>query len=201
MVKALGHEWDDDNGKGLLSSSGDNGHLTIADGGAAVLSDDLKEGVYSLTFEIDANDLGPDAEAFIGFSSNAVKLKGGKVQVGSSPGSTVDTSPAYVKRQVVFEAGKDTVKTTLKNADGVVLKTAEDTRANKFGLQLSLHLSGATGKILVVSAFSFEKVSTPQPPQPKPSKPPKPEERASYKGSSTSALAWAQDHERLLWDV
>ncbi len=207
MVKALGHNWDDDAGTGNLSSSGDNGSLTVANGGAAVLTDDLGNGKYSLTFEIDANDLPVDAAIIVGFNSNAVKTKDGKFVL--SPSTTeVDLPKAYVKRTIDFTLTEADVEIELKGPAGASLAKDKSPRSNMHSAQLGVSLMKADGKILVVSAFDFEKANRPaqpprppQPPAPRPPKPPKPEEQASYKGSSTSALAWAQDQERLLWDV
>lgn len=207
MVKALGREWDDDAGAGNLSSSGDNGSLTVASGGAAVLSEDLREGVYSLTFEIDANDLPEAAELIIGFDGNALKTQGGKFVLAPSV-TSVDLPKAYVKRTVDFRVTASDVEIELKGPVGALLAKDKSPRTNTNHIQLGVSLMKADSKILVVSAFSFEKANQPaqpprppQPPVPRPPKPPKPEEQASYKGSSTSALAWAQDQERLLWDV
>lgn len=210
MVKALGHNWDDDAGTGNLSSSGDNGSLTVASGGAAVLTDDLGNGKYSVTFEIDANDLPADAEIIVGFNSNAVKTKDGKFVL--SPSTTeVDIPKAYVKRTIDLTLTDADVEIELKGPAGASLAKDKSPRSNVHSAQLGVSLMKADGKILVVSAFAFEKANQPaqppRPPQPpaprppKPPKPPKPEEQASYKGSSSSALAWAQDQERLLWDV
>lgn len=210
MVKALGHNWDDDAGTGNLSSSGDNGSLTVASGGAAVLTDDLGNGKYSVTFEIDANDLPADAEISVGFNSNAVKTKDGKFVL--SPSTTeVDIPKAYVKRTIDLTLTDADVEIELKGPAGASLAKDKSPRSNVHSAQLGVSLMKADGKILVVSAFAFEKANQPaqppRPPQPpaprppKPPKPPKPEEQASYKGSSSSALAWAQDQERLLWDV
>ena len=204
MVKALGHNWDDDAGTGKLSSSGDNGSLTVASGGAAIMTDDLGNGKYSLTFEIDANDLPADAEIIAGFNSNAVKTKDGKFVL--SPSTTeVDLPKAYVKRTIDFTLTDTDVEIELKGSAGASLAKNKSPRSNVHSVQLGVSLMKAEGKILVVSAFSFEKdnqpAQPPRPPTPRPPKPPKPEEQALYKGSSTSALAWAQDQERLLWDV
>lgn len=207
MVKALGHNWDDDAGTGNLSSSGDNGSLTVASGGAAILTDDLGNGKYSLVFEIDANDLPADAEIVVGFNSNAVKTKDGKFVL--SPSTTeVDIPKAYVKRTIDFTLTDADVEIELKGPAGVLLAKDKSPRSNVHSAQLGVSLTKADGKILVVSAFSFGEANhpaqpprPPQPPAPRPPKPPKPEEQASYKGSSSSALAWAQDQERLLWDV
>lgn len=210
MVKALGHNWDDDAGTGNLSSSGDNGSLTVASGGAAVLTDDLGNGKYSVTFEIDANDLPADAEIIVGFNSNAVETKDGKFVL--SPSTTeVDIPKAYVKRTIDLTLTDADVEIELKGPAGASLAKDKSPRSNVHSAQLGVSLMKADGKILVVSAFAFEKANQPaqppRPPQPpaprppKPPKPPKPEEQASYKGSSSSALAWAQDQERLLWDV
>lgn len=207
MVRALGHNWDDESGSGNLSSSGDNGSLTVASGGAAVLTDDLGNGKYSLTFEIDANDLPVDAEINVGFDGNAVKTKDGKFVL--SPSTTeVELPKAYVKRTIDFTLTDADVEIELKGPAGASLAKDKSPRSNVHSAQLGVSLMKAEGKILVVSAFSFEKADQqaqpprpPQPPAPRPLKPPKPEEQASYKGSSTSALAWAQDQERLLWDV
>lgn len=204
MVKALGREWDDDAGSGNLSSSGGNGSLTVASGGAAVLSEDLREGVYSLTFEIDANDLPEAAELIIGFDGNALKTQGGKFVLAPST-TSVDLPKAYVKRTVDFRVTALDVEIELKGPAGASLAKDKSPRTNTNHIQLGVSLMKADSKILVVSAFSFEKINQPaqppQPPTPRPPKPPKPEEQASYKGSSSSALAWAQDQERLLWDV
>lgn len=207
MVKALGREWDDDAGSGKLSSSGDNGSLTVASGGAAVMSEDLREGVYSLTFEIDANDLPEAAELIIGFDGNALKMQGGKFVLAPSV-TSVDLPKAYVKRTVDFRVTTSDVEIELKGPAGASLAKDKSPRTNTNHIQLGVSLMKADSKILVVSAFSFEKANQPaqpprppQPPAPRPPKPPKPVEQASYKGSSTSALAWAQDQERLLWDV
>lgn len=204
MVKALGHNWDDDAGSGNLSSSGDNGSLTVASGGAAVMTDDLGNGKYSLTFEIDANDLPVDAEIIVGFNSNAVKTKGGKFVL--SPSTTeVELPKEYVKRTIDFTLTDTDVEIELKGPAGASLANDKSPRSNVHSAQLGVSLMKADGKILVVSAFSFEKANQPaqppRPPQPPAPRPPKPEEQASYKGSSSSALAWAQDQERLLWDV
>lgn len=207
MVKALGHNWDDDAGTGKLSSSGDNGSLTVASGGAAVLTDDLGNGKYSLTFEIDANDLPADAEIIVGFNSNAVKTKDGKFVLQPSM-TEVELPKAYVKRTIDFTLTDSDVEIELKGPAGASLAKDKSPRSNVHSAQLGVSLMKAEGKILVVSAFAFEKANRPaqpprppQPPAPRPPKPPKPEEQASYKGSSSSALAWAQDQERLLWDV
>jgi hypothetical protein len=208
MVKALGHEWDDEAGSGKLSSSGDNGSLTVASGGAAVLSEDLREGLYSLTFEIDANDLPEAAALVVGFDGNALKTQGGKFVLAPST-TSVDLPKAYVKRTVDFKVTASDVEIELKGPAGVPPAKDKSPRTNTDYIQLGVSLMNADEKILVVSAFGFEKATTPaqpprppQPPaQPRPPKPPRPEEQASYKGSSTSALAWAQDQERLLWDV
>lgn len=211
MVRALGHDWDDEAGTGKLSSSGDNGSLTVASGGAAVLTDDLGNGKYSLTFEIDANDLPADALINVGFDGNAVKTKDGKFVL--SPSTTeVELPKAYVKRTIDFTLTDADVEIELKGPAGASLGKNKSPRSNIHSAQLGVSLMKADGKILVVSAFSFEKADQPkpppaqpprppQPPAPRPPKPPRPEEQASYKGSSTSALAWAQDQERLLWDV
>lgn len=205
MVKALGHEWNDDAGNGKLSSAGDNGALTVGDGGAAQLTQDLGNGRYSLTFELDGNDLPDDAKLAIGFGANALRATGGKFTLGPS-GTEAELPKAYVKRTVVFDVKKDTVRLELQGAAGNTLATAESPRVNKFSSLLDVSFMQAGGKILVVSAFDFKLPQPPQPPQPptpqpKPAKPPKPVEQATYKGSSTSALAWAQDHARLLWDL
>ena len=208
MVKALGREWDDDAGTGKLSSSGDNGSLTVASGGAAALSEDLREGVYSLTFEIDANDLPEAAALIVGFDGNALKTQGGKFVLAPSA-TSVDLPKAYVKRTVDFKVTSSDVEIELKGPAGASLAKDKSPRTNTNHVQLGVSLMNADEKILVVSAFSFEKDTPPaqpprppQPPaQPRSPKPPKPEEQAQYKGSSTSALAWAQDQERLLWDV
>lgn len=211
MVRALGHNWDDESGSGNLSSSGDNGSLTVASGGAAVLTDDLGNGKYSLTFEIDANDLPVDAEIIVGFDSNAVKTKDGKFIL--SPSTTeVELPKAYVKRTIDLTLTDTEVEIELKGPAGASLANDKSPRSNVHSAQLGVSLMKAEGKILVVSAFSFEKADQPkpppaqpprppQPPAPRPPKPPRPEEQASYKGSSTSALAWAQDQERLLWGL
>lgn len=209
MVKALGHNWDDESGSGNLSSSGDNGSLTVASGGAAVLTDDLGNGTYSLTFEIDANDLPADALISVGFNSNAVTTKDGKFVL--SPSTTeVELPKAYVKRTIDFTLTDTDVEIELKGPAGASLAKNKSPRSNVHSAQLGVSLMNAEGKILVVSAFAFEKANQPpqpkppspqQPPAPRPPKPPKPEEQASYKGASSSALAWAQDQERLLWDV
>lgn len=211
MVKALGHNWDDESGSGNLSSSGDNGSLTVASGGAAVLTDDLGNGKYSLTFEIDANDLPADALINVGFNGNAVMTKDGKFVL--SPSTTeVELPKAYVKRTIEFTLTDADVEIELKGPAGASLAKDKSPRSNVHSAQLGVGLMKADGKILVVSAFAFEKANQPkpppaqpprppQPPTPRPPKPPKPEEQVSYKGSSSSALAWAQDQERLLWDV
>ena len=206
MPKALGYEWNDDAGNGRLSSAGDNGALTVGDGGAAELSQQLGEGRYTLTFELDGNDLPDDAKLLIGFGANALKATGGKFTLGPSA-TEVELPKAYVKRTVVFDVAKDTISIELQGPGANTLARNESPRVNKFSSSLSVSLLQAGGKILVVSAFSFEKAAQPKPPQPpqppapRPPKPPRPEEKASYKGFSTSALAWAQDQERLLWDV
>lgn len=207
MVKALGHNWDDDAGTGKLSSSGDNGSLTVASGGAAILADDLGNGKYSLTFEIDANDLPADVLINVGFNGNAVTTKDGKFVL--SPSTTeVELPKAYVKRTIDLTLTDADVEIELKGPAGASLAKDKSPRSNVHSAQLGVSLMKAEGKILVVSAFSFEKANQPKPPPapprppaPRPPKQPKPEEQASYKGSSSSALAWAQDQERLLWDL
>lgn len=205
MPKALGYEWNDAAGNGRLSSAGYNGALTVGDGGAAELSQSLGDGRYTLTFELDGNDLPDDAKLLIGFGENALKATGGKFTLGPSAAAPeVELPKAYVKRTVVFDVSKDTVSIELQGPAANKLASAISPRVNNFSSSLSVVLMQAGGKILVVSAFSFEKADQPQPPQPpvpRPPKPPKPEEKAFYKGSSTSALAWAQDQQRLLWDV
>lgn len=206
MPKALGYEWNDDAGNGRLSSAGDNGALTVGDGGAAELSQQLGEGRYALTFELDGNDLPDDANLLIGFGANALKATGGKFTLGPSAAAPeVELPKAYVKRTVVFDVAEDTVSIELQGPAANKLASEESPRVNKFSSSLSVSFMQAGGKILVVSSFSFEKAAQPkppvQPPVPRPPKPPKPEEKSSYKGFSTSALAWAQDQERLLWDV
>lgn len=208
MVKALGHEWNDDVGNGRLSSAGDNGALTVGDGGAAQLTQDLGDGRYSLTFELDGNDLPSDAKLAIGFGANSLRATGGKFTLGPSQ-TEVELPKAYVKRTVVFDVKKDTVRMELQGAAGNTLATAESPRVNKVSSLLGISFMQAGGKILVVSGFEFKAAAVPQPPQPpqpkppapEPHKPPKPAEQATYKGTSTSALAWVQDHERLLWNV
>lgn len=213
MVKALGREWNDDAGTGRLTSSGDNGALTVGDGGAAQLAQDLGNGRYSLTFELDGTDLPADARVAIGFGANALRATGGKFTLGPSQ-TEVELPKAYVKRTVVFDVKKDAISIELQGAAGNTLAQAESPRVNKLSSLLDVSCLQAGGKILVVSAFDFKAAAAPpqppKPPQPKPPvqppvseppKPPKPVEQAAYKGSSTSALAWVQDHERLLWDV
>ena len=209
MVKALGREWNDDAGNGRLSSAGDNGSLTVGDGGAAQLAQDLGNGRYSLTFELDGNDLPGDAKLTIGFGANALRATGGKFTLGPSA-TEVELPKAYVKRTVVFDVKKDTIRIELQGAAGNTLASAESPRVNKVSSFLDVSLMQAGGKILVVPAFSYEGANQPGPPPvqppmpqpgPRPNKPPKPVEQASYKGFSSSALAWAQDQERLLWDL
>lgn len=208
MVKALGREWSDDSGNGRLSSAGDNGALTVGDGGAAQLAQDLGDGRYSLTFELDGNDLPDDAKLVVGFGANALRATGGKFTLGPSQ-TEVELPKAYVKRTVVFDVKKDAISIELQGAAGNTLATAESPRVNKVSSLLDVSFMQAGGKILVVSAFEFKAAAVPQPPQPpqpkppvpEPHKPPKPEEKTTYKGFSTSALAWVQDHERLLWDM
>lgn len=212
MPKALGYEWNDDAGSGKLTAASDNGALTVGDGGAAELSQQLGEGRYSLTFELDGNGLPDDAKLLIGFGANALKATGGKFTLGPSA-TEVELPKAYVKRTVVFDVAKDTIGIELQGPAANTLARSKSPRDNKSSSSLSISLMQAGGNILVVSAFSFERdaQSTPpqppkpptpaQPPTPRPSKPPRPEEKASYTGFSTSALAWAQDQGRLLWDV
>lgn len=200
MVKALGREWNDDAGNGRLSSAGDNGALTVGDGGAAQLAQDLGNGVYRLTFELDGNDLPADAKLTVGFGANALRAAGGKFTLGPSK-AEVELPKAYVKRTVVFDVKKDAISIELQGAAGDTLAVAESPRVNKFSSLLDVSFMQAGGKILVVSGFEFKAAAVPQPPQPLTPRPPKPEEKTTYKGSSTSALAWAQDQERLLWDV
>ena len=212
MVKALGRVWDDDSGSGKLSSSGDNGSLTVASGGAAVLTDDLRLGTYSLTFELDGNDLPAGTALHIGFSGNALKTQGGKFVL--SPSATeVELPHAYVKRTVVFDVKEKTVAIELQGPAGNKLASDTSPRTNENSIQLEVSFFNAGEKILVVSAFEYKAAAQPQPPRPpqpptpqpgpspRPNKPPRPVEQASYRGSSTSALAWAQDSERLLWDL
>jgi hypothetical protein len=207
MVKALGHEWDDEAGSGNLSSSGDNGSLTIASGGAAVMTDDLGLGTYTLTFEIDANDLSDVAALIVGFDGNSVKTQGGKFVLAPSA-TEVELPKAYVKRTAVFTVTDADVEIELKGPAGASLGKNKSPRTNTSHVQLGVSLMKADNKILVVSAFEFSPASptTPpkppaQPPTPKPPKPTKPAAQASYKGSSTSALAWLQDVRLAVWDL
>lgn len=209
MVKALGHDWDDDAGNGKLSSSGDNGSLTVASGGAALLADDLRLGTYTLTFELDGNDLPAGTALNIGFSGNALKTKDGKFVLLPST-TEVELPKAYVKRTVVFDVKEKAVSIELQGPAGNKLASDTSPRTNENSLQLGVSFTNAGEKILVVSGFSYERANQPgqppvQPPMPqpgpRPNKPPKPVEQASYKGFSVSALAWAQDQERLLWDM
>lgn len=210
MVKALGHTWDDDAGNGKLSSSGDNGSLTVASGGAALLADDLRLGTYTLTFELDGNDLPAGTALNVGFSGNVLKTNATATAFVLAPSQTeVELPKAYVKRTVVFDVKEKTVSIELQGPAGNKLASDTSPRTNDNSVQMGVSFLNAGEKILVVSAFEYKPAVAPQPPQPKPPmpqpspnpRPPKPVEQASYRGSSTSALAWAQDHERLLWDL
>lgn len=208
MVKALGHTWDDDAGNGKLSSSGDNGSLTVASGGAALLADDLRLGTYTLTFELDGNDLPVGTALNVGFSGNALKTNAAATAFVLAPSQTeVELPKAYVKRTVVFDVKEKTISIELQGAAGNKLASDTSPRTNENSVQLGVSFLNAGEKILVVSAFEYKPVAAPQPkpptpkPEPRPDKPPKPTEQASYKGFSSSALAWAQDQERLLWDL
>ena len=203
-MKALGYTWDDA-GNGKMSSSGDNGSLTLSSEGAAVLTDDLRLGTYSLTFELDGTDLPAGTALNVGFSGNALKTNATATAFVLAPSATeVELPKAYVKRTVVFDVKEKTVSIELQGPAGNKLASDTSPRTNENSIQLCVSFTNAGEKILVVSAFDYKppQPQMPQPgPSPRPNKPPKPVEQASYVGSSTSALAWAQDHERLLWDL